>query len=128
VTIAYSGLPLATKELAMHFAEYTCNGILDLYVGYDERKLLEKSRDLTTFQIPFGALRLVTLPMGWTNLVFIFHENVTEILKDEKPEFTILYIDNIPLRGPATRYEQPIVATKLCRGTKKCGDLYIDIW
>jgi len=40
------------------------------------------------------------------NSVPIFHDDITEILKDEKPEFTILYIDDIPLRGPATRYEQ----------------------
>jgi len=64
VTIAHSGLPPATEELAMHFAGRACGGILDLYVEYDERVLAERSRDLTTFQTPFGALRLVTLPMG----------------------------------------------------------------
>ena len=64
VMIAHSGLPPVTKELAMHFAGRACSGILDLYVGYDERVLAEHSRDLTTFQMPFGALRLVTLPMG----------------------------------------------------------------
>jgi len=61
VTIAHLGLPPATEELAMHFAERAYSGILDLYVGYDKRVLEEWSRDLTTFQIPFGALRLVTL-------------------------------------------------------------------
>jgi len=64
VTIAHSGLPLATEELVMHFAGRACGGILDLYVGYDKRVLIEHSRDLTMFQTPFGALRLVTLPMG----------------------------------------------------------------
>jgi len=64
VTIAHSGLPLATEELAMHFTGRACRGILDLYVGYDERVLTEHLRDLTMFQTPFGALRLVTLPMG----------------------------------------------------------------
>jgi len=64
VIIAHSGLPPATEELTMHFAERTYSGILDLYVGYNKRILLEHSRDLTTFQMPFGALRLVTLPIG----------------------------------------------------------------
>lgn len=105
VTIAHSGLPPATEELAMHFAGRGCNGILDLYVGYDERQIAEGSRDLTTFQTPFGALRLVTLPMGWTNSVPIFHEDVTFILRDEIPEYTLPYIDDVPIRGPATRYE-----------------------
>jgi len=64
VTIAHSGLLPVTEELAMHFAGRACSGILDLYVGYDERVLAERSRDLTTFQTPFGVLRLVTLPIG----------------------------------------------------------------
>ena len=107
VTIAHSGLPPATEMLAEHFAGRACGGILDLYVGYDERLLAENSRDMTTFQTPFGALRLVTLPMGWTNSVPIFHEDVTYILQDEIPEFTEPYIDDVPIRGPAHRYELP---------------------
>ena len=35
------------------------------------------------FQMPFGALRLVTLPMGWTGSVLIFHDNVMYILQEE---------------------------------------------
>jgi len=107
VTIAHSGLPPATEELAMHFAERACGGILDLYVGYNERMLSERSRDLTTFQTPFGALRLVTLPMGWTNSVPIFHDDVTYILKKEIPKYILPYVDDVPIRGPETRYELP---------------------
>ena len=106
VTIAHSGLPLATEELAMHFAGRACGGILDLYVGYDESVLTECSRDLTTFQMPFGALRLVTLPMGWTSSVLIFHDDVTYILCDKIPRYTLPYIDDVPIRRPATRYEK----------------------
>ena len=105
VTIAHSGLPPATEELASKFAGRACGGMFDLYVGYDERLLAEESRDMTTFQTPFGSMRLVTLPMGWTNSVPIFHDDVTEILKLEIPEFTIPYIDDVPVRGPASRYE-----------------------
>ena len=105
--IAHSGLPLATEELAMHFARRACSGILDLYVAYDERVLAERSRDLTTFQTPFGALRLVTLPMGWTNSVPIFYNDVTYILRDEIPKYTLPYIDDVPIRCPKTRYELP---------------------
>jgi len=67
--IVYSGLPPVTDVLATHFSGCACGGMFDLYVGYDERLLAESSQDLTTFQTPFGALRLVTLPMGWTNSV-----------------------------------------------------------
>ena len=56
VTIAHSGVPPATETLAAQFAGRACGGMLDLYVGYDERTLSEDSRDLTMFQTPFGAL------------------------------------------------------------------------
>ena len=104
VTIAHSGVPPATETLAAQFAGRACGGMFDLYVGYDERTLAESSRDLTTFQTPFGALRLVTLPMGWTNSVPIFHDDVTYILQPEIPDVTIPYIDDVPVKGPKSRY------------------------
>ena len=50
-------------------------------VAFDERKVAESSHDLTTFQTPFKALRIVTLPMGWTNSVPIMHNDITYILQ-----------------------------------------------
>ena len=105
VTIAHSGLPPATQVLAEQFAGQACSGMFDLYVGYDERPLAVASRDYTTFQTPYGALRLVTLPMGWTNSVPIFHDDVTFILQEEIPHVTVPYIDDVPVKGPKTRYE-----------------------
>jgi hypothetical protein len=105
VTIQHSGVPPFTDQVAEQFAGRACGGMLDLYVGYDERVLAESSRDFTTFQTPYGALRLVTLPMGWTNSVPIFHDDVTFILQPEIPDITIPYIDDVPVRGPASRYQ-----------------------
>lgn len=112
VRIQHSGLPPATDALAEHFAGRACGGIADLWRGYDERLLDEKSRDLTSFQTPFGALRLVTLPMGWTNSVPIFHEDVVYILKDEIPHVTQPYIDDVPVRGPRTRYSESLCGSE----------------
>ena len=81
--------------------------MLDLYIEYDERALTKSSRDLTTFQSPFGTLRLVALPMGWTNSVLIFHDDVTHILQPEIPDVTVPYIDDVPIRGPNTQYVLP---------------------
>ena len=99
VTIKHTGVTLFTDQISKHFAGRACGGMLDLYIGYDECGLSEPSRDLTTFQFPFGTLRLVTLPMGWTNSVPIFHDDVTCILQPEIPDTTILYIDDVPIRG-----------------------------
>ena len=79
--------------------------MLNLYIAFDERKVTESSRDLTTFQTPFGALRIVTLPMGWTNSVPIMHDDVTHILQPEIPHITIHYIDDVPIKGPKSHYQ-----------------------
>jgi hypothetical protein len=107
VTIQHSGVPPYTEQLAEHFAGRACGSMMDLFVGYDERALASSSRDYTTFQSPFGALRLTTLPMGWTNSVPIFHDDVTHILQPEIPHVTQPYIDDVPVRGPASRYILP---------------------
>ena len=60
--------------------------MLNLYVGYNRQRLASDSCDPTTFQSPFGTLQLGMLPpMGWTNSVPIFHDNITHILQPEIP-------------------------------------------
>ena len=78
--------------------------MLDLYIGYNECGLAETSCNLMTFQSPFSALHLVTLPMGWMNSVPIFHDDITHILQPEIPDTTMPYIDDIPIRGPESCY------------------------
>ena len=56
VTIKHTGVIPFTDQIGKHFAGHACGGMLDLYVGYDERGLAESSRDLTTFQSPYGTL------------------------------------------------------------------------
>jgi hypothetical protein len=106
VTIQHSGIPPIPKHLAKQFGRCTCGRMLDLYIGYDERLIAETSQDYTTFQTPFGTLRLVTLPMGWTNSVPIFHDDITFILQAEIPHVTIPYIDDVPVKGPMTIYQK----------------------
>ena len=55
-------------------------------------------------QTPFRALQLITLPLGWTNLVPIFHNNVTHILQLEIPDVTVPFIDDVPIKGPVSEY------------------------
>ena len=104
VTIQHSGVTPFTEQVAQSFAGRACGSMMDLFVGYDERALATSSRDYTTFQTPFGAHRLTTLPMGWTNSVPIFHDDVTHILQPEIPHCTQPYIDDVPVKGPATQY------------------------
>ena len=102
VTIQHSGVPLYTDQIAEQFAGRTCGIILNLYVGYNEQGLNKKSCNYTTFQTPFGAHHLVTLLMGWTNSVPIFHNNVAHILQPKIPDTTIPFINNVPICSLAT--------------------------
>lgn len=106
VTIRHSGVTPVPDHMAEGFAGRACGATFDLYVGYDERPIAESSRDLTTFQTPFGAKRLTTLPMGWTNSVPIFHDDVTHALREEIPHVTIPYIDDVPCKGPKSTYSR----------------------
>src|SRR5271163_2367893 len=43
--------------------------------------------------------------MGWTNSVPIFHDDVTYILQPEIPDVTVPFIDDVPIKGPKSRYQ-----------------------
>jgi len=73
VTIRDSAMPPFTKQLAESFGGHSCFGLLDLFIGYDERPIDIDSHDLTIFPTPFGAYRLTSVPMGWANAVPAFH-------------------------------------------------------
>jgi hypothetical protein len=105
VTIRNSGVPPFTDQLIESMAGRSCYTMLNLFVGYDHRTLDVSSCDLTTVQSPIGALRLTSLPMGWTNAVAIFHEDVTYILESEIPHVAWPFVDNCSIKGPATRFE-----------------------
>jgi hypothetical protein len=126
VTIQHSGVPPIPEHLAKQFGGCACGGMLDLYVGYDERLIAETSQDYTTFQTPFSALRLVTLPMGWTNSVLIFHDDVTFILQAEIPHVTIPYINNMPIKGPTTMYQTLTTLTRPFWRTQAYVGLFVN--
>ncbi len=107
VTIKDAGLPPKVEEYAESFGGRGCYGMFDLFVGFDQRKLADISRDLTTFQTPLGTLRLTSIPMGYTNSMQIQHGDITYLLRDEIPEFTIPFVDDVPVKGPPYTLRAP---------------------
>jgi hypothetical protein len=69
--------------------------------------LTVESCNLTTFQMPLGTFRLTSIPMGWSNSVPIFHADITYMLQDKIPNVTIPFLDDAPIKGLLTQYEQP---------------------
>jgi hypothetical protein len=94
------------KQMAEHFAGQAYYGLLDLFVAFDQCALDMQSCDMTTFQMPLGTLQLTVVPMGHTNAAQIVHGDVIFMLQDKIPAYTIPYIDDVPVRGPATCYNQ----------------------
>ena len=82
-----------------------CFTVLDLYWGFDARKMDEASRDMTAFYTPLGMLRITSLPTGFTNspsefqecMVFVFKEAIVNQVMN-------VFIDDAPIRGPLTTY------------------------
>ena len=107
VTICDSAAPPFMEQLAESFGGRSCFGLLDLFVGYDERPIDIHSQDLTTFSTPFGAYHLTSVPMGWASTVPAFHADVTFTLKPEIPHITIPFLDDAGVKGPSTCYEHP---------------------
>ena len=107
VTIKNAAMPPYTDVVAEDFAGRLIYTTLDLYVSFDQRQLHPRSRDMTTFNTPLGAFRLTVLPMGWTNSPAVLQGDVSHILRAEIPHWTQPFADDVPIKGPKTRYELP---------------------
>jgi hypothetical protein len=57
--------------------------------------------------MPLGAKQLMAISMGYTNLTQIMHSDVTYILRNEIPHVASPFIDDVPIKGPQTRYLWP---------------------
>ena len=104
VTIRDAEVPPILDDFVEPFSRRQCCTVFDLYWGFDARKLHPKSRDLTTFLTPLGLLRITSLPMGYTNAPAEFQRCMTFILQDEIPDYTNVFIDDVPIRGPESQY------------------------
>jgi hypothetical protein len=106
VAIRDPAVPPIIELYAELFGGRACYGMFDLFVGFDQRPLAQQSRDLTTFQTPLGTFRLTCIPMGYTNSMQIFHGDTMFLLQEEIPHVTMPFIDDIPAKGPVSRYQR----------------------
>ena len=104
VTIRDTGVPPILDEFVEAYAGRSVYSVLDMYWGFYARTLDPKSRDMTAFQTPLGTLRITSLPMGFTNSPAEFQACMVFVLEDEIPEVAGVFIDDVPIRGPADRY------------------------
>jgi len=53
---------------------------------------------------PLGLLQITSLPTGFTNSPAEFQKCMVMVLKDEIPHTANIFIDDLPIKGPATQY------------------------
>ena len=82
VTIKDASLPPFADDFSEEFAGFPLLSLLDLFSGYDQCILAPESRDMTVFRTPFGLVRMITLPQGYTNGVQVFDRVIHKVLKD----------------------------------------------
>lgn len=104
VTIRDTGVPPIMEDFVEAYAGRSVYSVLDMYWGFYARILDPESRDLTAFQTPLGPLRITSLPMGFTNSPAEFQASMLFILKEEIPNVADVFVDDIPIKGPASRY------------------------
>jgi hypothetical protein len=104
ISIRDAGGPPILDDFVEPFAGHQCYTVFDLFWGFDARRVHPDSRDLTAFSTPLGLLRLTCMPMGYTNSPAEFQKCMVFILRDEIPKVANIFIDDLPIKGPATIY------------------------
>ena len=107
ITIRDSAVPPIIEEFVEAYAGRSVYTVLDMYWGFHARVLDVHSRDLTAFHTPLGSFRLTSLPMGYVNAPAEFQACMMFILQDEIPDKAGVFIDDIPIKGPPTKYQGP---------------------
>ena len=107
VTKQDAAIPPHVEDFVESYAGRSVYTVLDMYQGFNARVLDINSRDYTAFTTPIGNFRLTTLPMGYANAPAEFQASMEFILEDEIPDVAGVFIDDIPIKGPPTRYLQP---------------------
>jgi hypothetical protein len=59
---------------------------------------------MTAFMTPLGLLRITSMPTGYTNSPAEFQRCMTFILHEEIPHIANIFIDDVPIKGPASSY------------------------
>ena len=108
VSIRDTGLPPHADSFAEQCAGCEVYTVMDLYWGYDGRSIAEESEEMTAFSTDLGLLVHKGLPVGHCNAVAEFQRCMTVVLREEIPHNANVFIDDVPILGPKTKYQDPV--------------------
>ena len=114
-TVCDSGLPPHIDDFAEDFVGHVIYGLVDLFSGYNRHCLAIASCPLTTFVSLTGPLQNCILLQGTTNAVIKFQHCTTHMLREEIPCNGNVFIDDVGLKGPKSRYNNKEIAPGIRR-------------
>jgi len=112
VIIRDAGVPPILDDFVEPFASWQCYTVFDLFSGFDAHQLHPDSQDLTLFMTPLSLLWHTAMPQGYTNSPSEFQNCTSFTLQDEIPHVVNVFIDDLPIKGPETRYDDANGNTK----------------
>ncbi len=115
VTVKNTNLPPSINEFFKKFVGYIIIFLIDFFSSYNQIKLDERSRDLTTFHTPIELLRMTTLPQKTTNSITQFARITTKILQKYISRLYFPFLDNIGVKGFKIRYDDIRVFSNIRR-------------
>lgn len=102
VTVRNANLLPSADEFFEKFAGYTIFSLIDLFSGYNQVKLDEKSQDFTRLIIFLGLMRMITLAQGATKSVCQFVKMILKIQDSHLHDWALPFLDNVGIKGPKT--------------------------
>ncbi len=69
IIIRDGNLPPTINKFSEEFSNYTITSFINFFSGYNQIKLDERSKNLTSFHTPIKFYRMTTLPQNAINLV-----------------------------------------------------------
>lgn len=85
----------------------------DLYSRFDQFHPAMESRDVATMRTLLGLVRMCTLlKQGATNSVAHMMNGMNKVLRDFKPQITIPFLDDVPIKGCEKREKDKVLDLK----------------
>ena len=107
-------MPPDADKFMEEFSRMAVASLIDLFSGYDQITLDERDRDMTAIHTPLGLLRQTTLLQGASNSVAQFVRIISKILKPISPNAARVFLDDIGVKGPKTKYNRTEMSSSLC--------------
>lgn len=98
-------MPPDADEFMEEFSGMAVASLIDLFSGYDQITLDERDRDMTAIHTLLELLCQTTLLQGASNSVAQFVRVISKILEPISPNAVRVFLDDIGIKGPKTKYD-----------------------